>query len=73
MQCKDSVDKGARGNFGILYRYYERLIGRGMLRMKAVVAVMRKLLGTIHAIVRDNRDYVGEYAIPKRRVIKKAA
>ena len=41
--------------------------------MKAVVAVMRKLLGIIHAIVRDNRDYVGEYAVPKRRVIKKAA
>jgi len=58
---------------GILCHYYERLIGRGMLRMKAVVAVMRKLLGIIHAIVRDNRDYVGEYAVPKRRVIKKAA
>lgn len=58
---------------GILCPYYERLIGRGMLRMKAVVAVMRKLLGIIHAIVRDNRDYVGEYAVPKRRAIKKAA
>ncbi len=58
---------------GILYQYYERLIGRGMLRMKAVVAVMRKLLGIIHAIVRDDRDYVGVYEAPKRRVINKAA
>ena len=58
---------------GIMCDYYERLTGRGMLRMKAVVAVARKLLCIIHAIVRDNRDYVGEYYAPKRRVIKKAA
>ncbi len=58
---------------GIMYDYYERLTGRGMLKMRALVAVMRKLLGIIHAIVRDDRDYVGEYIAPKRRVIKKAA
>ena len=58
---------------GIMYGYYERLTGRGMLKMRALVAVMRKLLGIIHAIVRDDRDYVGEYAAPKRRMIKKAA
>jgi transposase len=58
---------------GIMYDYYERLTGRGMLKMRALVAVMRKLLGIIHAIVRDDRDYVGEYGAPKRRVIKKAA
>jgi len=56
-----------------MYGYYERLTGRGMLKMRALVAVMRKLLGIIHAIVRDDRDYVGEYAAPKRRMIKKAA
>jgi len=44
-----------------------------MLKMRALVAVMRKLLGIIHAIVRDNRDYVGQYGAPKRRVIKRAA
>jgi transposase len=58
---------------GIMHDYYERLTGRGMLRMMALVAVSRKLLCIIHAIMRDNRDYVGEYAAPKRRVIKKAA
>jgi hypothetical protein len=44
-----------------------------MLKMRALVAVMRKLLGIIHAIVRDDRDYVGECIAPKRRMIKKAA
>jgi len=58
---------------GIMHHYYERLTGRGMLKMRALVAVMRKLLGIIHAIVRDDRDYVGEYVAPKRRVIKRAA
>ena len=28
---------------------------------------MRKLLGVIHAILRDDRDYAGEYLTPKRR------
>lgn len=54
---------------GIMHDYYERLTSRGTLRMKALVAVMRKLLGIIHAIVRDDCTYVEDY----RRVIKKAA
>jgi transposase len=58
---------------GIMYDYYERLTGRGMLRMVALVAVSRKLLCIIHAIMRDNRDYAGVYSPPKRRMIKKAA
>jgi transposase len=58
---------------GIMYDYYARLTGRGMERMRALIAVSRKLLRIIHAIVRDNRDYVGEYQVPQRRVIKMAA
>ena len=58
---------------GIMYDYYTRLTNRGMLKMKALIAVARKLLGIIHAVVRDNRDYVGAYQAPKRRMIKKAA
>jgi transposase len=58
---------------GIMQEYYESLIDRGMLKMRALVAVMRKLLGVIHAILRDDRDYVEEYCAPKRRVIKRAA
>ena len=58
---------------GIMHEYYERLTGRGTLRMRALVATMRKLLRIIHAMMRDNRDYVGQHEAPKRRVIKKAA
>ena len=58
---------------GIMFDYYTRLTDRGMLKMKALIAVARKLLGIIHAVVRDNRDYVGAYQAPKRRMIKKAA
>ena len=58
---------------GIMYDYYARLTGRGMERMRALIAVSRKLLRIIHAIVRDNRNYVGQYQAPERRVIKMAA
>ena len=58
---------------GIMHEYYERLTGRGTLKMRALVAAMRKLLRIIHAMMRDNRDYVGQYEAPKRRVIKRAA
>jgi transposase len=58
---------------GIMHGYYESLIARRMLKMRALVAVMRKLLCIIHAILRDDRDYVGEYCAPRRRVIKRAA
>jgi hypothetical protein len=56
-----------------MYDYYARLTGRGMERMRALIAVSRKLLRIIHAIVRDNRDYVGQYQAPERRMIKRAA
>jgi len=58
---------------GIMCDYYARLTGRGMERMRALIAVSRKLLRIIHAIVRDNRDYVEQYQTPERRVIKMAA
>jgi len=58
---------------GIMYEYYTRLTGRGMERMRSLIAVSRKLLRIIHAILRDNRDYVGQYQAPERRVIQKAA
>ncbi|MGD0232233.1 MAG: transposase [Syntrophorhabdales bacterium] len=61
------------GKNGIMHKYYERLTGRGTLKMRALVAVMRKLLRIIHAILRDDPDYVGEYCAPRRRVIKRAA
>jgi transposase len=58
---------------GILYEYYTRLTDRGMGRMKALIAVSRKLLGIIHALVRDDTDYGGQNQAPERRLLKKAA
>ena len=58
---------------GIMYDYYARLTGRGMERMRALIAVSRKLLRIIHAIVGDNSDYVGQNQAGERRVIKMAA
>ena len=58
---------------GIMCGHYGRLIGRGMKRTSALVVIAKKLLRIIHAIVRDDRDYVKEYGSPKRMVIQKAA
>jgi transposase len=58
---------------GILHEYYTRLTDRGMGRMRALIAVARKFLGIIHALVRDDTDYVGQYQAPERRVLKEAA
>jgi transposase len=58
---------------GILHEYYTRLTDRGMKRMMALVAVSRKLLGIIYAIVRDDSEYSVNFESIKRQVIKKAA
>jgi transposase len=58
---------------GILHDYYTRLTDGGMKRMKALVAVSRKLLGIIYAIVRDDSEYTINFESMKRQVIKKAA
>jgi transposase len=58
---------------GILHDYYTRLTDRGMKRMMALVAVSRKLLGILYAIVRDDSEYSVNFESMKRQVIKKAA
>ena len=57
---------------GIMCEYYADLISRGMKRMMALVAVSRKLLRIIYAIVRDNSEYKMDYGLT-RTVIKRAA
>ncbi|PIP08459.1 MAG: IS110 family transposase, partial [Syntrophobacteraceae bacterium CG23_combo_of_CG06-09_8_20_14_all_50_8] len=57
----------------ILHDYYTRLTDRDMKRMMALVAVSRKLLGIIYAIVRDDSEYSVNFDSMKRQVIKKAA
>jgi hypothetical protein len=46
---------------------------RGMKRTSALVVIAKKLLRIIHAIVRDDRDYVRDYGSLKRMMIQKAA
>ena len=58
---------------GIMHNYYTKLTNGGMKRMKALVAVSRKLLGIIYAIVRDDSEYLVNFESIKRQVIKKAA
>ena len=46
---------------GIMHEKYQQMLARGMLKMKALVAISRKLLGLIFAVVRDNSMYVQGY------------
>ena len=47
---------------GIMHEKYQQMLARGMLKMKALIAISRKLLGLIFAIVRDNTKYVENYS-----------
>jgi len=58
---------------GIMHDYYTRLTDKGMKKMMALVAVSRKLLGIIYAIVRDDSEYLVNFESIKKQVIKKAA
>jgi transposase len=58
---------------GVMCEHYGRLIGRGMEKTSALIVIAKKLLRIIHAIVRDDRDYVRDHGSPKRMVIQKAA
>lgn len=50
---------------GVMHEWYQRALGRGMTKTKALVAVSRKLLGIIFALVRDHSVYVENYAKQK--------
>lgn len=61
----------------IYYEKYISLISRGVPKKKAIVAIMRKMLRLLYALVRDNRKYESDY-MPSRAksdviVIKRAA
>jgi transposase len=58
---------------GIMHTQYESLIGRGMKRTSALIVIAKKLLRIIHAMMRDDRDYIQNYQSPERVVIQKAA
>jgi transposase len=61
----------------IFYEKYICLVSRGVPKKKAIVAIMRKMLKLLYALVRDNRKYEIDY-MPSRAksdviVIKRAA
>ena len=49
---------------GVMHEWYQRALGRGMKKTKALVAVSRKLLGIMFALVRDHSVYVESYIKP---------
>lgn len=55
---------------GVMHAWYQSALGRGMKKTKALVAVSRKLLGIIFALVRDHSVYVENYLKP---VLQEAA
>jgi transposase len=55
---------------GVLHVWYRCALDRGMLKTKALVAVSRKLLGIIFALVRDHSVYIENYIKP---IVKQAA
>jgi len=58
---------------GIMHDYYQKLIGRGMKSIKALVAVSRKLLRITFAMVRDDSEFIVNYEAQKKEVMKEAA
>ncbi|MCP4253298.1 MAG: IS110 family transposase [Candidatus Scalindua sp.] len=56
---------------GVMHEYYQGCLARGMLKMKALIAVSRKLLGVIFALVRDHSEYIEDYA--EKHELKRAA
>jgi len=47
---------------GIMNEPYQKMLDRGMPKMKALVAISRKLLGLIFALARDNTVYEENYS-----------
>ncbi|MHC4124804.1 MAG: IS110 family RNA-guided transposase [Planctomycetota bacterium] len=56
---------------GVFHQWYRDALDRGMLKMKALVAVSRKLLGIIFSLVRNHNEYVIGYS--KKQILEKAA
>ena len=56
---------------GVMHACYQRHLEKGMLRTKALIAIARKLLGILFALVRNHSQYDEQYS-PKE-VLKLAA
>jgi transposase len=47
---------------GVMHGYYQRHLEKGMPKTKALIAIARKLLGILFALVRDHSQYVENYS-----------
>ncbi len=47
---------------GVMHAKYRAYVDRGMLKNKALIAIARKILGILFALVRDHREYVKGYS-----------
>jgi transposase len=56
---------------GVMYLPYQRYLERGMPKIKALVAISRKLLKILFALVRDHSEYQNNYS--KEKGLKLAA
>jgi transposase len=56
---------------GVMRASYQRYLEGGMLKKKALIAIARKLLRILFALVRDHSQYVESYS--ERKVLKLAA
>ncbi len=46
---------------GIMHGQYQKHLEGGMLKMKALIAISRKMLGIMFALVRDHSNYIENY------------
>lgn len=59
---------------GIMHEQYQRHLQKGMKKIKALIAIARKLLGVIFALVRTESEYQENYqAFMAEQQLKKAA
>lgn len=50
---------------GVMYETYQRYLQRGMIKGKALIAIARKILRIIFALVRDHSQYMDNYSETK--------
>lgn len=58
---------------GIMHERYHRYLNNGMVKMKALVAIVRKLLHIMFALVRNRSEYVTDYIRPQNLALEQVA
>ena len=58
---------------GALREHYERYLQRGMIKTKALIAIARKVLRIIFALVRNHNVFIDDYVKEQSLILKTAA